>query len=236
MPNTWIKRTLRGTPVYARCRPDGTPLADESGRVDVIYKLDAGAKLYRAAAGNLSEVPGEKPVELEHAGEAAPAKNGGAKTEALARRPASGVPARMTPPPDAVVVYTDGACTGNPGPMGIGVVVLMDETRKELSLYLGEGTNNIAELTAIEKGLELVESLGPDTRARPVWVHSDSSYALGLLGKGWKAKANQQLVERLRVRAKRFPRVEWIKVAGHAGVPENERCDQLAREAIARRR
>ncbi|MCA9676422.1 MAG: ribonuclease HI, partial [Myxococcales bacterium] len=133
-------------------------------------------------------------------------------------------------PEGAIAVWTDGACTGNPGPCGIGVVVVEDGERREASEYLGEGTNNIAELVAIERGLELVRD-----RQRCVLVHSDSSYALGLLGKNWKAKANAELVARLRKLAGEFADVRWIKVKGHAGVPENERCDQLARDAITNR-
>ncbi len=67
-------------------------------------------------------------------------------------------------------------------------------------------------------------------------VHSDSSYALGLLGLGWKAKKNVELVEALRQVAAAFPRLRTVKVAGHAGVSENERCDQLANAAVARGR
>lgn len=127
-------------------------------------------------------------------------------------------------------VWTDGACTGNPGPMGLGVVLLSGERRKEISEYLGEGTNNIAELTAILRGLEAIKSPG-----RPVVVYSDSSYAIGVLSKGWKAKANVELIAAIKQEMRRFPRLSFVKVAGHAGVPENERCDELAREAIATR-
>src|SRR5262249_52766769 len=83
---------------------------------------------------------------------------------------------------------------GNPGPMGIGVVVIDGKTRRELGDYLGTGTNNIAELEAIARGLDLAADLGDGARARRVRVYSDSGYALGLIGKGWKAKANQELV------------------------------------------
>jgi ribonuclease HI len=113
--------------------------------------------------------------------------------------------------------------------MGIGVVILDGRERRELSEYLGVGTNNIAELTAI------VRALQECPRDRPIVLHSDSSYALGLLGKGWRAKANQELVEDLRALARNFADLRLVKVAGHAGVSENERCDQLARAAIARR-
>ena len=77
-------------------------------------------------------------------------------------------------------------------------------------------------------GLELP----PD---RTAVIHSDSAYALGLLGKGWKAKANQELVERMRMLAKKFKDLRLVKVAGHAGIAENERADLLARTAITKR-
>jgi ribonuclease HI len=170
---------------------------------------------------------------------AAPARR---NARAPAKRPA--LPDRL---PGAIDVWTDGACSGNPGPMGIGVVVLFDGQRKELGEYLGVGTNNIAELTAIERGLEIASEIaktaaaapggGPEAgaRLRRVRVYSDSGYAIGLLEKGWKAKANQELVARLRKRVAAVPNLEFVKVPGHAGVPENERCDELARVAIQRR-
>jgi ribonuclease HI len=221
----WVKRRLRGTVVLARTDASGNLASGPDGRVDVVYKAEPGAKLYRAAAANLETAPEleREPPLPDAAIIADPGKKGQRSAPAVASA-------------DSVVVYTDGACTGHPGPMGIGVVVLSAGQRQELSEYLGVGTNNIAELTAIERGLEVVEGLGQGAVERPVLVHSDSAYALGLLGKGWKAKANVELVERLRRLARRFPRVAWIKVAGHAGIPENERCDELARAAVVRRR
>ena len=71
---------------------------------------------------------------------------------------------------------------------------------------------------------------------RTVVLYSDSSYVLGLLGKGWKPKANRELVSELRALTTRFSDLRFVKVPGHAGVPENERADQLARDAITRRR
>lgn len=209
---SWIRRNLRGTKVYARTRMDGTLDVDAKGLVDIKYKLDEDAKVYRAAARNLEVVPGD-PESLEPQPDVEP-------------KP-------IVHDKDAVVVYTDGACTGNPGPMGIGVVLLYDGQRTELSEYLGHGTNNIAELTAIERALDVI----PETeRTRTVLVHSDSSYAIGLMASGWKAKANQELVERMRRKSRGFPRLRFVKVLGHAGVPENERCDELAREAVVRRK
>lgn len=132
-------------------------------------------------------------------------------------------------PEGAVVAYTDGACTGNPGPAGIGVVLRAGEHTREISEYLGLATNNIAELTAIRRALQ---ALKPPVR-RPVWVLTDSEYAIGVLAKGWKAQANQALVEEIRGLLRALPEVRFRKVPGHAGVPGNERADALARQAIA---
>jgi ribonuclease HI len=205
----WASRLLRGDRVWIKLTPKGQPAAGPDGRVDIRYK--PGGKVYRASVRNLDVDPQEEVLpDSEAAAGAEPSGN------AL--------------PPDALIVYTDGACTGNPGPMGVGVVILDGKERKEVSEYLGHGTNNIAELTAIIRALELCP------RDRTVVLHSDSSYALGLLGKGWKAKANQEVVERMRKIAKEFRDLRLVKVAGHAGVSENERADQLATGAISSKR
>jgi ribonuclease HI len=204
--------------------PRGEPAQGPDGRVEIRYR--EGGKVYRAAARNLLPDPDGTTIP-DAAAEGRPA--GGA--EPASGEPAAGSTSRATSRATLgtpVVVYTDGACTGNPGPMGIGVVVLDGAERRELSEYLGRGTNNIAELTAIKRALEL------SPRDRTILLHSDSSYALGLLGKGWKAKANQDLVADLRRLAGEFADLRLIKVAGHAGVPENERCDELARLAVAK--
>jgi ribonuclease HI len=200
---------LRGERVWVKVNPRGEPAAGSDGRVEIRYK--PGGKVYRASARNLD------------AEEASERISDAALAGADDARPAGA-------PDGAVIVYTDGACTGNPGPMGVGVVLLDGAERRELSEYLGHGTNNIAELTAIVRALELAP------RERTVILHSDSAYALGLLGKGWKAKANQELVAHMRQLGKQFRDLRLVKVAGHAGVVENERCDVLAREAIVRGR
>jgi ribonuclease HI len=210
----WRLHKLRGTDVWARV-DDGGALVAEGGRVDVVYK--PGGKVYRAGARNLEAVPGAETLSDDKAAPGAPAEKKSA-------------PVSQPVPRDAYIVYADGACSGNPGPCGIGVVLLDGKKREEISEYLGTGTNNIAELTAIIRALEVAP------RDRTVVIHSDSGYALGLLGKGWKAKANQDLVERMRALARDFRDLRLVKVAGHAGIVENERADALAREAVARRR
>jgi ribonuclease HI len=134
-------------------------------------------------------------------------------------------------PDGAIVVYADGACSGNPGPAGLGVVLLDGGTRSELSEFLGEGTNNIAELTAILRALEMV---GDHTR--PVIIHTDSSYSIGVLQKGWRAKANVALVDQVKRALRARPGARLVYVPGHAGVVLNERADELARQAVRSRR
>ena len=204
----------------------GRPVRDAEGRAEMKYR-ETDPKSYRPALGNL--------LPDDDAGETPRARS--AEPRAHAARSAAAKPKRATAPSSAggaVEIWTDGACSGNPGPMGIGVVVLDGDARRELGEYLGSGTNNIAELVAIERGIALAAELTGGDRQRPLRVYSDSSYAIGVLSKGWKAKANQELVARIRKVVAQIPRLGFVKVAGHAGVPENERCDELARIAISR--
>lgn len=191
---------------------------------------ESDSKSYRPAAANL--LPDPEPARIDDAGSPPGPRGASApRTKALARPQ----PSALERIPGALEVWTDGACSGNPGPMGIGVVVIDGTRRRELGEYLGIGTNNIAELTAIERGLEIADEVAGGDARRAVRVYSDSGYAIGLLSQGWKAKANQELVARIRRRVAGVSRLEFVKVPGHAGVPENERCDELAREAINRR-
>jgi ribonuclease HI len=96
--------------------------------------------------------------------------------------------------------------------------------------YLGEATNNIAELSAILRGLQAVSD-----KARPVIVYSDSAYSIGLLTQNWKAKKNVELVRELRETCREFPDLRFVKVLAHSGIALNERVDQLAVSAISRR-
>src|SRR5215467_14329662 len=115
----WKPYMLRDGEVWAKVDEAGQLVTDRDGRVDIVYKPTAGGKVYRAGARNLVPRDGET-IELV-AGERAPDR---------------------TPAADAIHVWTDGACTGNPGPAGLGVVIVDGEDRKELSEYLGQATNN----------------------------------------------------------------------------------------------
>jgi ribonuclease HI len=128
---------------------------------------------------------------------------------------------------DKICIFTDGASSGNPGPSGIGVVLHYGEHEKEISEFIGNATNNIAELKAIEAGLSALKS-----RDIPVRLFTDSKYAFGLLTLNWKPKKNRQLVESIKKKMRSFKDLEMIKVKGHSGHPGNERADYLATSAI----
>ena len=138
-----------------------------------------------------------------------------------------------------VVLYCDGACRGNPGIGGYGVVLLCDDDhREELSGAVPQTTNNRMELTAAIAGLEVLENrcfvrITTDSqylkRGMTEWIHS-------WLARGWKTASrksvlNRDLWERLYDLCKHH-RVEWDWVRGHAGDVLNERCDELANRAI----
>ncbi|MCB9745808.1 MAG: reverse transcriptase-like protein [Alphaproteobacteria bacterium] len=126
------------------------------------------------------------------------------------------------------LAFTDGACKGNPGPSGAGAVVKLADGRVlEMSRSCGIATNNVGELTAIGMALELLEQAEVPKDA-PVAIFTDSQYAQGVLVKGWKAKANRTLILGLRAKLAEWSGVEVNWIAGHVGIPENERADRLA--------
>ena len=221
----WLRHRLRDADVWARVDDNAALIKDSDGRVEIVYKPAGGARVYRAGARNLTPAPGSTPVEFEPGEAAEPRPR---ETRAGAAPGRSGGAAA---PANAIHVWTDGACSGNPGRAGLGVVILGDGPgEREISEYLGDATNNIAELTAILRGLEAVSD-----RTRPVIVYSDSAYSIGLLTQNWKAKKNVELVDELRALTRTFRDLRFVKVAGHAGIALNERVDQLATGAITRR-
>ncbi len=129
---------------------------------------------------------------------------------------------------ETIFLYTDGAASGNPGPGGYGVVLKCGDLRKELSEGFALTTNNRMEMLAVIKGLESLKWEG----AR-VEVYSDSSYVVNTMTQGWKRKKNHDLWARMDSLCARFDvTFHWLK--GHAGHPENERCDALAVAAYSR--
>ena len=122
-----------------------------------------------------------------------------------------------------IELYTDGACSGNPGLAGAGVVLKYGEHVKTISMGLGRATNNIAELTAIKIGLEALTR-----KDIPIKVYTDSQYAVGVLSMGWNVNKNVELVDEIKVLIDIFKDVTFEKVKGHSGHEWNEQADQLA--------
>jgi len=130
-----------------------------------------------------------------------------------------------------ILIYTDGAASGNPGPGGYGIVMIAGKHRKELAAGFRHTTNNRMELLAVIVALEQIKTLGAD-----VLVTSDSKYVVDSVEKGWvfnwvkkgfKGKKNPDLWKRfLKIYRKHNVKFEWVK--GHNNHPENERCDALA--------
>jgi ribonuclease HI len=138
-----------------------------------------------------------------------------------------------------VVIYTDGACSGNPGPGGWAAILTWKDKCKEISGGEPETTNNRMELTAAIAALEAL------TRPSRVELHTDSNYVKDGITKwieGWKRNGwrtadrkpvkNAELWQRLDAARQRHE-IDWRWVRGHAGHPENERADELARGAMA---
>ena len=131
---------------------------------------------------------------------------------------------------ETIHVYTDGASSGNPGPAGIGIFLRYGVHEKKISRYIGIATNNIAELEAIRVGLAEIKNVD-----LPVRLYTDSSYALGLLTRGWKPKKNKDRIASIKRLMRNFKDLEFIKVRGHAGDEGNEKADRLATGAVKNR-
>jgi len=137
-----------------------------------------------------------------------------------------------------VIIYTDGACSGNPGPGGWGALLRYQEQEKELSGGGPHTTNNRMEMMAVIQAIKAIK------KPCVLKIHSDSALIINAMTKGWieswqskgwkkadkKPVENQDLWLDL-LEVMQGHEVEWIKVKGHAGIPDNERVDQLAVEA-----
>ena len=140
---------------------------------------------------------------------------------------------------EEITIYTDGACSGNPGPGGWGAILMFKDYKKEISGGNNSTTNNIMELTAVVEALKLVKY------PCKIKIYSDSAYVVNgfLQGwiynwvkKGWKTAdnkpvKNKELWEEL-YNFTKIHEIEFIKVKGHADNEFNNRCDELARNAI----
>ncbi len=140
---------------------------------------------------------------------------------------------------DEVIIYTDGACSGNPGPGGYGAILMLGEHKKEIFGSKKNTTNNVMELTAVIEALKLLK------RPCKVQLYSDSAYVVnaflqnwiaGWLKNNWKNSnkeevKNKELWQEL-IELTHIHQVTFHKVKGHSSNEYNNRCDELARNAI----
>ena len=220
----WVRKRFKKNKVWMAADPAGNPLI-QNNKVLIKYQLDQEHE-YWVKADTIFEIQPD-------------GQTNDSKQETPTGIPKPGIrpvksPKNLagTPLPveekNVIIIYTDGASSGNPGPSGIGVFMRYGDHEREISTYIGNSTNNIAELTAIETAL--LEIKRPDL---PIRLYTDSSYALGLLINGWKAKKNISLVNSIKKRMTQFKDLKIIKVKGHSGIEGNEKADQLATSAIA---
>ena len=217
----WRPFEFRGQTVFVRVLPEGKPMV-RRGMVEFRYKQGA-TKSYKTARENLEEMEGANNISDEEFGGRGAA-------------PAAAPQLRETPQRDAtsetIVIHTDGACSGNPGPAGIGVHIVRPDRITEISEFIANATNNAAELTAILRGLE---SLSDDERKQAhVHLYTDSGWSIGVLIGGWNYKTNVSLIEEVKAMMGTVTHLELLKVKGHAGEPGNEEADYLATRAVRR--
>ncbi|MBU2514438.1 ribonuclease HI [bacterium] len=144
-------------------------------------------------------------------------------------------------PGSVIRIWSDGACTGNPGPGGWGTIIIVDGNIQELSGRSQRTTNNIMEMTGALEGIKRTPE------GSSIILTSDSQYLVkGMTQwlknwkkKGWKKADGNEVLNRdlwMKLDQESQKRnIQWIWIKGHAGHPENERCDELARKAITRR-
>ena len=213
----WKAFEYRGESVWVRVLDTGKPIV-RRGLVEFRYKQGA-TKSYRTQRENFEEGEGTGEILTDEA------FGGQATTPSTKLREQPAVAADE----HTIVIHTDGACSGNPGPAGIGVHIVRPNKISEISEYIGEATNNVAELRAI---LRALEELNEDERDRTIHLYTDSGWSLGVLIGGWKAKKNLQLIDKIKAKLPEFPKIELLKVRAHAGQDGNEEADALATKAV----
>ncbi|MFH2093233.1 MAG: ribonuclease H [Pseudomonadota bacterium] len=219
----WKRMSFKGNKVWARI-DEKQDLLLEDDKVLIKYNLNQDYE-YRVHPDSLKPI--DAPVAGRKESSTSKLKQAGSKPEKNKRAGTSKINIEANIPEPCIKIYTDGASSGNPGPAGIGVVFIFEDKKKQVSRYIGQGTNNIAELTAIKVALEELKR-----QDLPVRIFSDSSYAIGLLTKGWKPQKNQELVYQIKNLMLKFSDLAFIKVKGHSGIKENEVADFLATSAI----
>ena len=212
-----MRYRYRKNKVWIRVDPAGTPYTDDRGLASLRYKPEDD-RTYSVRPGELGPLDPPEPMRDDlPSDEALPASaSPGPASEATASAPSA--------PRDAIVVYTDGASSGNPGPAGIGVVLSWRGRTREFGRPIGTASNNEAELRAV---LEALRAIRRPTL--PVIIHTDSTYVIGALVGGNKVRANADGIRAIQDEMRRFTQLRFEKVEAHRGIPGNEAADRLAR-------
>jgi len=220
-PADWKRMGFKNNKVWMAVNDRGEPCR-KNGKVLIKYQLDQDYEywVHEANITSVNSLKKQKKTRNQKTAAAAPARKNHTLEELQADLPE-----------DAILVFTDGASSGNPGPSGIGVHLIYRENEKSISRYIGQATNNIAELTAIQAALWEIKN-----KKKPVRIFTDSGYAFGVLTQGWKPRKNQELIADIKKAMAGFADLELVKVKGHAGQAENEKADQLATAAIKKAR
>lgn len=218
----WKRMWFKDNKVWMATDSRGTPVA-KNGKVLIKYRIKQDYE-YWVNKKNVRPLDSPPAKSLKQNRRTTRNKKTEESKKAAAREPWD-----ETAYKDKICIFTDGASSGNPGPSGIGVVLRYGEHEKEISKFIGNATNNIAELKAIEAGLKALK----DTDI-PVRLFTDSKYAYGLLVLNWRARKNQQIVESIKKAMAGFKDLQIIKIRGHSGHPGNERADSLATSAIGK--
>lgn len=211
----WLRMQFKKNKVWVSIGKDGRPKVQD-GKVLIKYQLDQDHE-YRVNPSNLRPLEAGRIVD-QNGPKRLPRADCARRAGSSDREPETG---------PVVRIFTDGASSGNPGPSGIGAVLEYGDHTKEISRFIGQSTNNIAELEAIRAGL-----LEMKVKDVPVRIYTDSSYAFGVLSLNWRPKKNLDVIAAIRQLMEEFCDVKLIKVKGHAGHRQNERADDLARSAI----
>jgi ribonuclease HI len=203
--------------VWLATEADGRPL-EKDGKVLIKYQLEQDYEYWvkKESVRSLDAAPQQEPPPKSEPGTK--------KSSVRGIAPAHNKDPAVAGAENTIRIYTDGASSGNPGPSGIGVLLRFGAHEKEISEYIGEATNNIAELKAIQAGLLAVKNTD-----LPVEVYTD---AYGVLTLGWKSKKNINLIASIKKTISKFRDLAFFKVKGHTGHAGNERADSLATSAI----
>lgn len=237
----WKQAVFKGKKVWAAVDDKDNPVIIK-GLTPMRYSKSEGAKIYRGSSPIIRYSEGSSEFLPEGTMQDSPrtsskAKGSSAKGlgSAKTRTPAQSAMAKQMAQDlvesfaeNAIACFTDGACKGNPGPAGCGVLLQFPDGREIAhSRNLGTGTNNIAELSAILDVLTIIEDEGIPDNVQ-LEICTDSKYVQGVLSLGWKAKSNKELIADIKQRIKNRGNIRLHWVAGHAGIPQNERADELA--------